>query len=264
MWIRTYGRLYQKLCSTTCEIPIGIYRTQDTSLSDSSHVSMSATSSAWSSCVRVPSVSDPYFKTLKTFILCKFVRLLSCENCCYTKERTIFARTLYCTIISKLLTKWTTKRTPKCIFFFDKNEMLSPIAHAHKKHLFLILIWSNDQRFIVIYYNKNIFICKCIREFVEHEKHWAVCKCTYHLVFFFLSYIHQWNVEKCKCYAESHFYFFVYANNPTRIILLYLIHCFLFIFVFSFILFVWYILYRGIIITFSHISVYRIVFNNKT
>ncbi|KAL0852100.1 hypothetical protein ABMA28_000340 [Loxostege sticticalis] len=37
MWIRTYGRLYQKLCSTTCEIPIGIYRTQDTSLTDPSH-----------------------------------------------------------------------------------------------------------------------------------------------------------------------------------------------------------------------------------
>ncbi|XP_050361412.1 potassium channel subfamily T member 2 isoform X2 [Nymphalis io] len=37
MWIRTYGRLYQKLCSTTCEIPIGIYRTQDTSLADQSH-----------------------------------------------------------------------------------------------------------------------------------------------------------------------------------------------------------------------------------
>jgi hypothetical protein len=34
MWIRTYGRLYQKLCSTTCEIPIGIYRTQDTSNSE--------------------------------------------------------------------------------------------------------------------------------------------------------------------------------------------------------------------------------------
>ncbi|KAK7502655.1 hypothetical protein BaRGS_00006230 [Batillaria attramentaria] len=28
LWIRTYGRLYQKLCSTTCQIPIGIYRTQ--------------------------------------------------------------------------------------------------------------------------------------------------------------------------------------------------------------------------------------------
>ena len=27
MWIRTYGRLYQKLCSTTHEIPIGVYRT---------------------------------------------------------------------------------------------------------------------------------------------------------------------------------------------------------------------------------------------
>ena len=34
MWIRTYGRLYQKLCSTTCEIPIGIYRTQETAHHD--------------------------------------------------------------------------------------------------------------------------------------------------------------------------------------------------------------------------------------
>ncbi|EAT39267.1 AAEL008915-PA [Aedes aegypti] len=37
MWIRTYGRLYQKLCSTTCEIPIGIYRTQETSGAEASH-----------------------------------------------------------------------------------------------------------------------------------------------------------------------------------------------------------------------------------
>ncbi|CAO1298908.1 unnamed protein product [Diamesa tonsa] len=40
MWIRTYGRLYQKLCSTTCEIPIGIYRTQETSTLDATHYSM--------------------------------------------------------------------------------------------------------------------------------------------------------------------------------------------------------------------------------
>ena len=39
LWIRTYGRLYQKLCSTTCEIPIGIYRTQTQLSSDSSSVS---------------------------------------------------------------------------------------------------------------------------------------------------------------------------------------------------------------------------------
>lgn len=39
MWIRTYGRLYQKLCSTTYEIPIGIYRTQDTTVTDTSNVS---------------------------------------------------------------------------------------------------------------------------------------------------------------------------------------------------------------------------------
>ncbi|KAI8127273.1 Potassium channel subfamily T member 2 [Lucilia cuprina] len=40
MWIRTYGRLYQKLCSTTCEIPIGIYRTQDTSNTEATHYSI--------------------------------------------------------------------------------------------------------------------------------------------------------------------------------------------------------------------------------
>jgi len=41
MWIRTYGRLYQKLCSTTCEIPLGIYRTQDLSNIESPPVSIS-------------------------------------------------------------------------------------------------------------------------------------------------------------------------------------------------------------------------------
>ncbi|CAH1394498.1 unnamed protein product [Nezara viridula] len=40
MWIRTYGRLYQKLCSTTCEIPIGIYRTQDTNITGSPQYSI--------------------------------------------------------------------------------------------------------------------------------------------------------------------------------------------------------------------------------
>mgnify|MGYP003471294140 CR=1 FL=1 len=49
MWIRTYGRLYQKLCSTTCEIPIGIYRTQETTNLEASHVSTSPISSALSS-----------------------------------------------------------------------------------------------------------------------------------------------------------------------------------------------------------------------
>ncbi|VDN44355.1 unnamed protein product [Gongylonema pulchrum] len=27
LWIRTYGRLYQKLCGSVADIPIGIYRT---------------------------------------------------------------------------------------------------------------------------------------------------------------------------------------------------------------------------------------------
>lgn len=38
LWIRTYGRLYQKLCSSTCEIPIGIYRTQNTTNPEGSTV----------------------------------------------------------------------------------------------------------------------------------------------------------------------------------------------------------------------------------
>ena len=28
LWIGTYGRLFQKLCSSSAEIPIGIYRTE--------------------------------------------------------------------------------------------------------------------------------------------------------------------------------------------------------------------------------------------
>lgn len=100
MWIRTYGRLYQKLCSTTCEIPIGIYRTQDTSLSDSSHVSMSGRSSAWSSCVRVPSIdsvsktwSNPVKKLIVRMMVCSFFSIFfftknnrnrELRNCLYT------------------------------------------------------------------------------------------------------------------------------------------------------------------------------------
>lgn len=83
MWIRTYGRLYQKLCSTTCEIPIGIYRTQDTSSADISHVSNTPVD-RWSPfaafgrhCVRLqPSVSPNYIQCFShhnlSFIHCGF------------------------------------------------------------------------------------------------------------------------------------------------------------------------------------------------
>ncbi|GFY77441.1 potassium channel subfamily T member 2, partial [Trichonephila inaurata madagascariensis] len=39
MWIKTYGRLYQKLSSTTYEIPIGVCRTQKSTLAETSSVS---------------------------------------------------------------------------------------------------------------------------------------------------------------------------------------------------------------------------------
>nr|DBA18201.1 TPA: hypothetical protein GDO54_016478 [Pyxicephalus adspersus] len=42
LWIRTYGRLYQKLCSSTGDIPIGIYRTECQKLTTSeSQISIS-------------------------------------------------------------------------------------------------------------------------------------------------------------------------------------------------------------------------------
>ncbi|KAG5211005.1 hypothetical protein JEQ12_013434 [Ovis aries] len=41
LWIRTYGRLFQKLCSSSAEIPIGIYRTQSHVFSTESQVSVS-------------------------------------------------------------------------------------------------------------------------------------------------------------------------------------------------------------------------------
>lgn len=51
LWIRTYGRLFQKLCSSSAEIPIGIYRTE-------SH--MFATSEArGSTCGKGSSIPTP-------------------------------------------------------------------------------------------------------------------------------------------------------------------------------------------------------------
>lgn len=39
-WIRTYGRLYQTLCSSTFEIPIGIYRTESIPKDKESNINM--------------------------------------------------------------------------------------------------------------------------------------------------------------------------------------------------------------------------------
>ncbi|XP_052056240.1 potassium channel subfamily T member 2-like [Apodemus sylvaticus] len=42
LWIRTYARLYQKLCSSTGDVPIGIYRTESQKLTTSeSQISIS-------------------------------------------------------------------------------------------------------------------------------------------------------------------------------------------------------------------------------
>ncbi|CAO2598321.1 Potassium channel subfamily T member 1 [Lemmus lemmus] len=40
LWIRTYGRLFQKLCSSSAEIPIGIYRTECHVFSSESQISV--------------------------------------------------------------------------------------------------------------------------------------------------------------------------------------------------------------------------------
>lgn len=44
LWIRTYGRLYQRLCSTTCEIPLGIYRTEPLERNSNSSAAKSSSS----------------------------------------------------------------------------------------------------------------------------------------------------------------------------------------------------------------------------
>lgn len=88
MWIRTYGRLYQKLCSTTCEIPIGIYRTQDTTMADASHhVSMSPkTPSKWLwsrlARMRTSSVSQQLVQSNNSFL--EYSLLLSSNTVQYT------------------------------------------------------------------------------------------------------------------------------------------------------------------------------------
>lgn len=53
LWIRTYGRLFQKLCSSSAEIPIGIYRTECHVFSAEVH------SHCWTLSALAPSSGSP-------------------------------------------------------------------------------------------------------------------------------------------------------------------------------------------------------------
>ncbi|XP_075990844.1 slowpoke 2 isoform X3 [Anticarsia gemmatalis] len=99
MWIRTYGRLYQKLCSTTCEIPIGIYRTQDTTLADASHhVSMSPRTPSkwfWSRLARMrPSRASQEEGEGEGFSACGRREAASCLSGCYGDRTPAYSTSL--------------------------------------------------------------------------------------------------------------------------------------------------------------------------
>nr|XP_049691933.1 potassium channel subfamily T member 2 isoform X2 [Helicoverpa armigera] len=99
MWIRTYGRLYQKLCSTTCEIPIGIYRTQDTTLADASHhVSMSPRTPSkwfWSRLARMrPSRASQEEGEGGGFSTCGRREATSCLSGCYGERTPAYSTSL--------------------------------------------------------------------------------------------------------------------------------------------------------------------------
>ncbi|XP_035429598.1 potassium channel subfamily T member 2 isoform X2 [Spodoptera frugiperda] len=99
MWIRTYGRLYQKLCSTTCEIPIGIYRTQDTTLADASHhVSMSPRTPSkwfWSRLARMrPSRASQEEGEGGGFSTCGRREAASCLSGCYGERTPAYSTSL--------------------------------------------------------------------------------------------------------------------------------------------------------------------------
>ncbi|KAJ8390454.1 hypothetical protein AAFF_G00103890 [Aldrovandia affinis] len=57
LWIRTYGRLYQKLCSSSGDIPIGIYRTESQNLPKSEHCDLASQSQSQIS-VSVDDIDD--------------------------------------------------------------------------------------------------------------------------------------------------------------------------------------------------------------
>ncbi|XP_041049600.1 potassium channel subfamily T member 1 [Carcharodon carcharias] len=61
LWIRTYGRLFQKLCSSSAEIPIGIYRTESHMFSTSEpHLSQSQISINVEDCEDTKDMKDPW------------------------------------------------------------------------------------------------------------------------------------------------------------------------------------------------------------
>lgn len=71
LWIGTYGRLFQKLCSSSAEIPIGIYRTE-------SHIF--CTSEVRSKQDVRLSISSPRTYLLNTLILVLEQKLKTEEN----------------------------------------------------------------------------------------------------------------------------------------------------------------------------------------
>lgn len=151
MWIRTYGRLYQKLCSTTCEIPIGIYRTQDTSLSDPSHhVSMSPRASTnwfWSRLARMrtsrASVSPTYLNKL----------LYS-----YTPSNTVLRHRLPPDIDAIVSI---------CIFYIN-SKLLRINTRAIRVALVLGLYFGSN-------FFKFFYLC------LESTSHFPFCNCNIHL-----------------------------------------------------------------------------------
>lgn len=62
LWIRTYARLYQKLCSSTGDIPIGVYRTESQKLPTSEVGQLSVL--FWGFHCRVHEASDTWMVTL--------------------------------------------------------------------------------------------------------------------------------------------------------------------------------------------------------
>ncbi|XP_063373395.1 potassium channel subfamily T member 1 isoform X2 [Cydia amplana] len=98
MWIRTYGRLYQKLCSTSCEIPIGIYRTQDTSLADPSHhVSMTPRTPSnwfWSRLARMRPSRPSQDEGEGGFPACERREATGCLGGCYGERTPAYSTSL--------------------------------------------------------------------------------------------------------------------------------------------------------------------------
>ena len=113
MWIRTYGRLYQKLCSTTHEIPIGVYRTISSQPDNKSEVNLARNETAY--CMVCGSLFSSSFALYISFLFSIFCPFFLSYTDIFIDHIAITSKLMHCGIGKGASV--LTFSSPRCVKF---------------------------------------------------------------------------------------------------------------------------------------------------